>query len=97
MHVSFFAQVKAETDQFIEGLEVLGIISIIKRCPEIMKPLFTPTKSHLSKGIYHFHSQVVEELYSYTCACIILFSGHVHYSIGIVCMWHDFVRLVFSS
>ena len=41
--------VKAE---FIDCLEVLGIVSMIRVCPEIMKLLFTPTKSQLNTGAF---------------------------------------------
>lgn len=41
-------KVKAEMDQFLEGLESLGIIDAIKSQPEVMKPLFV---AEISKTI----------------------------------------------
>ena len=51
-------QVKDETDQFGDGLEVLGIVSMIRKCPEIMKPLFTPTKTQLNTGAFSMISRI---------------------------------------
>lgn len=51
MHVlSIHTQVKAETDQFLERLEVLGIVSMIKRCPDLLRPLFIAVKNQLTAG-----------------------------------------------
>ena len=41
---------KAETDQFIDGLNVLGIVQMAKKYPQLMKPLFIPTENQINKG-----------------------------------------------
>lgn len=47
---------KAETDQFFDGLDVLGVTSIVRKYPDLMKPLFVPENVPLKKG-NHFHTQ----------------------------------------
>ena len=45
-------KVKAYTDQFIEGHEVLGIMNVIRKYPDIMKEffVFNPEKSVMTPG-----------------------------------------------
>lgn len=47
---------KAETDQFFDGLDVLGVTSMVKKYPDLMKPLFVPEIVPLKKG-NHYHTQ----------------------------------------
>jgi len=43
-------KVKAETDQFMEGLEALGVLQMIKDNEELMKVYFLPQKQKLTRG-----------------------------------------------
>lgn len=43
-------KVKAEMDQFADGLASLGILDAVKKQPEVMKPLFVAQKCNLSAG-----------------------------------------------
>ena len=38
-------KVKAETDQFLEGLIVLGVLSMVKTFPDLMMPLFVTIRT----------------------------------------------------
>ena len=50
VHILSLIKVKAETDQFTEGLEVLGLLSMVKKYPALLMPLFVPMNTELSKG-----------------------------------------------
>ena len=51
-----FVRVKAEIDQFLEGLSCLGVIDAVKKHPMLMQPLFIPSEScQLTKGMYWLH------------------------------------------
>ena len=39
-----------ETNQFLEGLEVLGVLSMVKKFPDLTMPLFVTTRTELNKG-----------------------------------------------
>lgn len=41
-------KVKCSVDQFIRGLENVGILSLIRSNPEVWKPLFVYTGAHLT-------------------------------------------------
>ena len=41
---------KAETDQFVEGLEALGVPAMAKKYPDLMMPLFTSEATLLTMG-----------------------------------------------
>ena len=44
-------KVKAEVDQFCEGLVTLGVLDCIKRFPDVMRPLFVDTNPiQITKG-----------------------------------------------
>ena len=43
-------RVKAEIDQFIEGLSALGVLETVRKYPALMSPLFTNLKKPLTKG-----------------------------------------------
>ena len=45
------AKVKAEMDQFKEGLNVLGFLDTVKRNPVIWEPFFLPYESKLTAGM----------------------------------------------
>ena len=44
-------KVKAEIDQFIEGLQCLGIDHLIKEHPDLMEPLFVNKNKSLTAGM----------------------------------------------
>ena len=44
-------KVKAEMDQFLDGLSVLGILDAIRSKPDVMKPLFVLQIPKISTGI----------------------------------------------
>jgi hypothetical protein len=46
-----FIKVKAEMDQFMEGLDQLGILSVIRSSPELVKELFVCPMFELTAGI----------------------------------------------
>lgn len=48
---------KAETDQFFDGLDVLGVMSMVRKYPDLMKPLFVPENVPLTKG-NHYHTKL---------------------------------------
>ena len=43
-------QLKAELDDFIEGLKTLEILTLMRNYPNEMKPLFLPEKRELSSS-----------------------------------------------
>lgn len=43
-------KVKAEMDQFMEGKEVLGIMSSVRKSPNLCRPLFVCRETELTKG-----------------------------------------------
>ena len=43
-------KVKAQMDQFAEGLEELGVLMLIRRYPEVSKPLFVAVSKAMSAG-----------------------------------------------
>ena len=43
-------KVKAEMDQFADGLSSLGVLDAVKKQPDVMKPLFVAQKCNLSAG-----------------------------------------------
>ncbi|XP_065917601.1 uncharacterized protein [Dysidea avara] len=45
-------KVKAETDQFMEGLEALGVLQMIKDNEELMKVFFLPQKEKLTRDYF---------------------------------------------
>ena len=45
-----FIKAKAANDQFLEGLQLTGVLDYVKKFPEIMKPLFCFNKSMLTAG-----------------------------------------------
>lgn len=53
-------KVKAEMDQFLEGLTSLGILDAIKSQPEVMKPLFVAENSErITAGNYNRYRVVI--------------------------------------
>ena len=45
-------KVKAEIDQFVEGLQCLGIDHLIKEHPDLMEPLFVNKNKSLTAGMW---------------------------------------------
>lgn len=43
-------KIKAQLDQFCDGLKSLGVLDAIKKYPALMTPFFCGEKSKLSKG-----------------------------------------------
>ena len=43
-------KVKAEMDQFADGLTLLGILDAMRKQPDVMKPLFVAQKCKLTAG-----------------------------------------------
>ena len=47
-----FVRVKAEIDQFLEGLSCLGVVDAVRKHPMLMQPLLIPSEScQLTKGM----------------------------------------------
>ena len=44
-------KVKAQMDQFAEGLDELGVMRLIRRFPELSKPLFVAVSKPISAGV----------------------------------------------
>ena len=43
-------KVKAETDQFMDGLKTLGVLQMVKKFPDLMKPVLVKQSTKLHKG-----------------------------------------------
>ena len=50
---NIFGKVKAEIDQFLEGLLCLEVMDVVRKHPMLMQPLHIPSEScQLTKGMY---------------------------------------------
>lgn len=50
LHTTVY-QRKAELDQIVKGLEDAGVLDMIRRCPDIFRPLFVKSTASLSAGV----------------------------------------------
>lgn len=54
-HYYTIAKVKPEIDQFLEGLETLGVLEMMRQCSDLMKVFFVPTDDIvLTRGEMYF-------------------------------------------
>ena len=50
LHTAVY-QRKAELDQIVKGLEDASVLDMIRRCPDIFRPLFVKSTASLSAGV----------------------------------------------
>ena len=52
LHYHLISKVKAESDQFKDGLKTFGFFELVKKNPDMWRPFFVLSDSKLTPGIY---------------------------------------------